>query len=135
VAVSLSVVLLILDVYPLRRLGGGPGRWFGAGARRVWGEKVPFIALSLVFMRLALLGRHSEKNLASLQDWGFAARITQSCYAIWFYVVKTVLPLNIRGYYPLPERVVLMSPPFLSSILGTLGVSVAVFLLRRWRSG
>ena len=36
VAVSLPAVLLILDVYPLRRLGGGPGRWFGPSARKVW---------------------------------------------------------------------------------------------------
>ena len=34
VAVSLPAVLLILDVYPLRRLGGGPGRWFGPSVRR-----------------------------------------------------------------------------------------------------
>jgi hypothetical protein len=40
--VTLPVVLLVLDVYPLRRLGGGPGMWFGPLARRVWWEKVPF---------------------------------------------------------------------------------------------
>src|SRR4029079_9184017 len=32
VPVTLPAVLLILDVYPLRRLGSGPGRWFGAAA-------------------------------------------------------------------------------------------------------
>ena len=36
VAVSLPAVLLILDVYPLRRFGDGPGRWFGLAARRAW---------------------------------------------------------------------------------------------------
>src|SRR5262249_23538958 len=40
-AVPLPAVLLVLDAYPLRRLGGGPGRWFGPPARRVWAEKVP----------------------------------------------------------------------------------------------
>ena len=38
-AVSLPAVLVILDVYPLRRLGGGPGRWFGpCGAEGLAGE-------------------------------------------------------------------------------------------------
>lgn len=41
-AVSLPVVLLILDVYPLRRLGGSVG-WWSRVARRVYLEKVPFV--------------------------------------------------------------------------------------------
>src|SRR5262249_42631508 len=45
VALSLPAVLVILDVYPLRRLGGGPGRWLGPSARKVWLEKLPFFAL------------------------------------------------------------------------------------------
>ena len=43
VAVSLPAVLLILDVYPLRRFPDGTGRWFGASARRALLEKVPFV--------------------------------------------------------------------------------------------
>ena len=57
VPVNLPVVLLILDIYPLRRLGGGTGRWFGASARRALLEKVPFVMVSLVFMGLAIAAR------------------------------------------------------------------------------
>ena len=46
-------------------------------------------------------------------------------------MVKTVLPWNITAYYPVPERVDLWEPPFLSSVLGTVVVSVGLFLLRR----
>src|SRR5262245_9417533 len=35
---TLPLVLLVLDVYPLRRLGGGAGRWVGESARWVWLE-------------------------------------------------------------------------------------------------
>src|SRR6266567_3148862 len=38
--VNLPVVLLILDVYPLRRLGGAVG-WLSESARRVYVEKIP----------------------------------------------------------------------------------------------
>ena len=41
----LPITLLILDVYPWRRLGGARG-WTGAEARRVYLEKVPFLLLS-----------------------------------------------------------------------------------------
>src|SRR5439155_23187965 len=124
-------VLLALDVYPLRRLGGGPGRWFGPEARKVWWEKVPFGALSLIFMGLAVVGRVQEQHLVTVQQSGLGARVAQACYGIWFYLVKTVLPANLTAYYPVPERVVWYEPPFVWGILATLGVSVGVFLLRR----
>ena len=48
-SVSVPAVFLILDVYPLRRLGGGPGRWFGPSVEPVWREKTWFVGLGLVF--------------------------------------------------------------------------------------
>ena len=96
--------MLILDVYPLRRLGGGPGRWFGPSVRKVWWEKVPFVGLSLMFMGLAIVGRVAERTPVAVQVRGPTARIAQACYGIWFYLVKTVLPLDITAYYPVPER-------------------------------
>jgi len=44
--VTLPVVLLVLDAYPLRRLGGVGGRWPWASSRVVT-EKLPFFLLSL----------------------------------------------------------------------------------------
>ena len=41
-AVTLPLVLLLLDVYPLRRIG--PSRWT---RREVWLEKLPFVVLSV----------------------------------------------------------------------------------------
>jgi tetratricopeptide (TPR) repeat protein len=133
VAVSLPAVLVILDVYPLRRLGGGPGRWFGPPAWRVWSEKIPFGAMSVIFVILAVIGRMQERHLASYQTWGIAARATHACYAIWFYVLKTVVPRDLITFYPIPERLVWFESPFIWAILMTLGVSVAAFRLApRW---
>ena len=96
-AVSLPVVLLILDVYPLRRFGNGPGQWFGPAARRACWEKVPFVIVSLVFMGVAIAARRQSTGL----DWAQAtppASIAQACYGIWFYLQKTVLPVDLdRG--------------------------------------
>src|SRR3989475_660893 len=54
-AVSLPVVLLILEVYPLRRLGGSLG-WASASARRVYVEKIPFVLLAAAASALPVLG-------------------------------------------------------------------------------
>jgi Tfp pilus assembly protein PilF len=135
VAVTLPAVLLILDVYPLRRLGGGPGRWFGPAVRRVWWEKVPFALLSLLFVILAVFGRAQAEHLASTEMWGIAERIAQACYGIWFYLIKTMLPVNIRADYVLPRRAEMFGLPFVFSILAVLGVSAGLFLLRHRRAG
>jgi tetratricopeptide (TPR) repeat protein len=131
VAVTLPVLLVILDVYPLRRLGGGPGRWFGPAVRRVWWEKVPFAGLTAIFMGLAVFGRAKEEHFASVQHMGFTSRFVQACYGTWFYLIKTILPLDLTAYYPLPERMDAFDPPYLLSILGTVALTVAVFYLRR----
>ncbi len=135
VAVTLPAVLLILDVDPLRRLGGGHGRWFGSSARKVWWEKVPFVIMSLVIMGVAIAAKKDSHALVPIQHYGTSERVVQACYGIWFYIVKTVLPLDITAFYPLPGRIDWLAPPFLLSILGTLAISVGLFLLRRRRPG
>src|SRR5438093_452261 len=52
--VNLPVVLLILDVYPLRRLGGPIG-WWSEPARRVYVEKIPFVLLAAAASVIALM--------------------------------------------------------------------------------
>jgi tetratricopeptide (TPR) repeat protein len=133
VAVSLPAVLLILDVYPLRRLRAAHGYRPGSWAWRVGLEKVPFAALSAVFMVLAYAGRAEARRLAPADGWGFPSRFAQACYGVWFYPIKTVLPWPITAYYPMPERVDLGELAFLLSVLGTLGVSLGVLLLSKKR--
>ena len=129
VAVSLPAVLLILDVYPLRRFGESPGRWFAPTARKIWYEKVPFIVASLVFVLLAITAR--KQSLVAVERNAPSSSIAQACYGIWFYIRKTALPLDLMAVYPLPGRIDWFAPAFLLSILGTLAISVGLFLWRR----
>jgi tetratricopeptide (TPR) repeat protein len=134
-AVSLPAVLLILDVYPLRRLGGGPGRWFGPSVRAVWWEKVPFVLLGLAFMGLAIAAKGEAQTLIPLEHDGPGARLAQACYGAWFYIIKTLLPAGITAFYPSPARIDWWAPPFLASIIGLVALSIGLFLLRRGRPG
>jgi tetratricopeptide (TPR) repeat protein len=131
VAVGLPALFVILDVYPLKRLGAGAGGWFGPTARRVWWEKLPFFGLSAAFVGIAIIGWAHRRDLPSALGWGIAARFAQACYAVGFYALKTVVPWNLAAYYPVPARVVWFKLPFLAYIVGTLLVSVGLFLLRR----
>jgi hypothetical protein len=132
-AVGLPAVLLILDVYPLGRLGGGPGCRLGPSPLRVWLEKLPFVAASLVCMGLAVAAR--ARSIIPLREGGLGARAAQACYGVWFYLVKTAAPLGITAFYAQPEPVDWRAPRYLLSVAATLAVTVGLILARRRRPG
>jgi tetratricopeptide (TPR) repeat protein len=126
-AMGLPAVLLILDVYPLRRLG--PGRWRGPEAGRVYAEKGPFVALSAAFLGLAVWARFP--SMTAVAGHTPEARVARACYNVWFYLVKTVAPVRISACYPVPLRMSLAEPRFCLSALGLVAVSAALVVLRR----
>src|SRR5258708_3311526 len=71
IVVTLPVTLLVLDVYPLRRLGGAAG----CRASRPWLEKLPFFALSAVATIVAFLALLPLGNTRSLAHLGIGARL------------------------------------------------------------
>jgi tetratricopeptide (TPR) repeat protein len=96
---------------------------------------VPFVLLSLVFMGLAIAAKQHARALVPIERYGVSARIPQACYGVWFYLIKTVLPWDITALYPFPQRIDWFAPVFLASILGTLAMSIGLYLLRRRRPG
>src|SRR5437870_6466138 len=63
--VNLPIVLLVLDVYPLRRLGGAVG-WWSEPARRIYIEKIPFVLLAAGASAIAVMAQSSVHAAASL---------------------------------------------------------------------
>lgn len=137
VAVSLPLVLLILDIYPLRRLrsGNGTGRTGEASAWGVWLEKLAFLGLSLPFMAAAIRAKEVGNVTLLAGPDGLASRIAQASYGACFYLVKTFFPVGITAYYPRPEPLDWTQGFYLASGVAVVGLSVACFLMRRrWPS-
>jgi len=134
-AVALPAVLVVLDYFPLGRLGGGPGRWYGPPARRVWAEKVPFFALSLVFAALAVQAKRSTGSVVTLGQRGVLSRVAQSCYGTCFYLAKTVWPTGLYAYYSMPNQFEWRAPTYLACAALVVGGSVAAFLVRHKHPG
>src|SRR5438445_8753083 len=131
-AVSLPVVLLILEVYPLRRLGGSLG-WASASARRVYVEKIPFVLLAAAASALALLAQLSSRAMVSVAHLSALDRLAVSAYGLSFYLWKTVVRLNLSPLYMLPQTVNPAATPFIVSYGGVLAVTaIALALRRRW---
>ena len=128
VPMGLPLVLLILDLYPLRRLEGRPGRW-----RRLLLEKLPFAALGLATAVAAVWARQALGGVASVEKVGIATRLAQACHSAWFYAVKTLAPVGLRAVYPTPPRLDWLEPRFGLAILGVAGFAAAAWLGRRRR--
>ncbi|HEY2986847.1 MAG TPA: tetratricopeptide repeat protein [Candidatus Binatia bacterium] len=98
---SLPAVLLVLDVYPLRRLGGGPGRWFGTAVEKVWAEKLPFVLLAVVAGITAVIAQGAV--MKSFSEYGLSARLAQALFGLAFYLWKTIVPVGLSPIYEFPR--------------------------------
>jgi protein O-mannosyl-transferase len=130
--VTLPAVLLILDVYPLRRLGPAAGGWIGGAARRVWLEKAPFVLLGGAAAAIVISINRDLGNLAPMDRIGILDRLAISAYSLVFYLWKTVVPLGLSPMYELPDPIEPWRWPFVGSALAIVAVTaVAIALARR----
>jgi tetratricopeptide (TPR) repeat protein len=133
IVMGLPLALVILDAYPLRRLGPGPREWFTARTWPVWREKIPF---ALLAVGAAAIAFYVQRTTGYLTDAEPAARAVMVFYNVWFHVWKTFVPLNLMPLYELPRQVTFAGLPYLLSAVGTLALTAGVWLLRRrWPAG
>src|SRR5438552_961581 len=128
--VNLPIVLLILGVYPLRRLGGAIG-WWSEPARRVYVEKIPFVLLAAAAAAIALMAQLSHNTMVSVVQLSGLGRLAVSAYGLSFYLWKTVAPVNLSPLYELPPTVNPWAPPFIVSYGVVLAITAIVLAFRR----
>jgi len=122
-AMSLPLVLLIVDAYPLGRLNE-------LGWRSIVREKLPFFVLS---------GASLVVTVAAQWGGGAAARHMSTAERFWvaeralsFYLSKAFLPVDLVPMYPLNSKISPARWDYIGSLAFVLVVSaVAVFVRRR----
>jgi len=133
IVMGLPLVLLILDAYPLGRLGPRVRDWCRAQTWPVWREKIPFAVLAVGTAAAAYLVQRSTGYLTPADPGG---RLGMAAYNVWFHVWKTVVPLNLGPMYELPPQVDPLELPYLLSGVVGVAITAAVWLLRRrWPAG
>ena len=134
IGMTLPIVLLILDIYPLKRLSGVKGNWFGPEARRIWLEKVPFLLLALLAGIITLFGH--RRAVVALEQYAVLPRLTRGLVGLAFYIWKTVLPLNLSPIYEVSFDVDFWAWRFLLSAMAVLGITIFLLTVRRrWPAG
>jgi len=133
---TLPVVLLILDVFPLARLGKAPDGWLGTEARRVWVEKIPFFILAVGAGTVALVAQNEAGALRSVEYHGVPLRAALSVFSAVFYLWKTLFPLPLAPLYAIPVDVHPLDWSFVFSGIVVVAVSLLLYRARRrWPAG
>jgi tetratricopeptide (TPR) repeat protein len=123
-SVSLPAVLLVLNVYPLRRLGGDVG-WSSAAARRVYLELVPFALLAGAIVVLSIVALRPPEQLPP------AGKLAVSAFSLGFYLLKSFVPIGLSPLYEMPQRVDPFAAPFLAGYVAVIGLVILGWVLRR----
>jgi protein O-mannosyl-transferase len=130
-AMTLPAILILLDIFPLRRLQGRIRDWFKPQNRRLWVEKLPFVALACAFAVIALIAQHSTGALTVFRQYDMNFRFAQAFYGLMFYLWKTMLPAHLSPLYELPSDLAPWVWIFLVSAADVITISLAAFFLRR----
>src|SRR5215831_11824729 len=130
-AVTLPLVLVLLDVYPLRRLPAFSRGGLRALARNLLVEKWPFGCLALAGVVVTVLAARGNDAMSSLARLALLDRLFLAVHSAAFYLWKTVAPINLSIMYQLPERLDRAAWPFIAAWVCVLAVSAVCLALAR----
>jgi len=125
--VTLPIVLLLLDFWPLRRLSlGGSAKKGGPTPAKLILEKAPLLALSAASSLITYFAQQSIGAVVQLQKFPIGLRIENALVSYVAYVWKMIWPAGLAAYYPYPAHGI---PAWqaLGAALVLVGVSVFVF--------
>ena len=129
ITITAPLVLLVLDVYPLRRLPGPGGRWATRPTARVLGEKAPHVLLSAAQALLTYQFFGADfGEVGRLLSW--RESLARVLLSLWFYPLKALVPLDLSPLYEAPANPGLSDPSVLRAATGVVLVTVLAWLLR-----
>ena len=121
-AVSLPLVLLILDWYPFERI-----RSVRTLLNAV-GEKVPFIALALVSSILTLRAQSSGSAMYMMGYLPLSTRMLVAGKSLIAYLWNMAFPFDLSPYYPYPLSISPFSLEFFPSVVLVLVITILCLL-------
>ena len=127
-AVTLPAVLLLLDVYPLRRFPLTVAGLGSSSARGALLEKLPFFALSALASIGAFRATIAADSLTPGTTLSWVDRAAVSVYGLAFYLWKSIFPIRLATLYELPVPFDPLAPPIVLSAAGV----AALILLSAW---
>jgi cytochrome c-type biogenesis protein CcmH/NrfG len=129
--VSLPFLLVVLEVWPLRRIDTDSLRGLALGAARSLAGKLPFLALAAVSSGVTLVVQQVAMTTAEVLP--LEVRAANAVLAVVTYLRQLVWPSGLAILYPYPAGFSLL--PLLGAgllLLGLVGASLALRRERPW---
>jgi len=129
--VTLPVVLLLLDYWPLDRMSDAvwPGKTGLRFDPKLVYEKVPLIVLSVMSSVMTFYVQQQGGAMRSIEQFPARLRVANAALAYVKYMVKAVWPLNLAVLYPFPKSIAFWQ--FAVAVVILLGITAAALRLRR----
>jgi len=106
--VTLPVILLALDFWPLGRFRGPGGAALPPHVQRLaraWGrlvlEKIPLLLLAALSAAVTWTAQSKVGAVISLAEIPFGSRLANAILSYWAYLGKAVFPVRLAVYYPI----------------------------------
>ena len=127
--VTLPVVLLLLDYWPLRRFELSTINSQPSTILRLLVEKLPFVVSALLTSWITLHAAHGVGSLPSAAECPLPNRMANVVFSYVGYFLHAFWPGNLAIYYPFPPTFSVWSMAGAALLL--LGISVAAVCLAR----
>ena len=137
-AVSLPIVLLLLDYWPLQRDTGeyGGGQYGDRSMRAKWLrltlEKLPLLLMSSASSVVTLYAQRSGGAVADVSALPLSLRTGNAAVSYVAYIGKTIWPANLAVFYPHPQSSLSWSDVIAASVI-LAAMTVATLYFRRAR--
>ncbi len=139
VVVTLPFALLLLDYWPLERIGGDrrQGKTIGgfayqkASAGRLIAEKIPLIAMSAFLSVMTYIAQKQGGIVPTLENMPLDYRVANMFLSYIRYIGKMLWPRGLAVCYPYPREVLSNAPVVTCAMLFIVLTILSIYIGRR----
>ncbi len=128
-ALPLPVALVLLDVYPLRRVAH-------VGWKTVVQEKIPLLVAMVAGAGVVVWAVRNGAALIPSWEMGAGGRLSVAAYSVLVSIARFIWPAWLSPLYEMPAQVSLREPRFGLALVAVALITAALIgLRRRWPAG
>jgi tetratricopeptide (TPR) repeat protein len=123
--VSVPILLLLIDVWPLARKGRTPLRLWRKAVSVPLAEKLPLFVLAVIFSAVTFVVQRNAGAMDTLESTPIGERLINAVVAYVTYVGRFFWPAGLAGLYPFTMETRSLWQPFLAAVL-LIAITMAV---------
>jgi len=122
-AVTLPVIMMLLDYWPLKRFDQKQKNDLSWQFR----EKAPFFILSFIFIMITIFAQYNKH--IKIAQYPLDSRLKNAAVSFMTYLEKTFWPVDLAAFYPFADQ--LPAGQILASVMLFLMISLLVIMVRK----